>query len=705
MRGRTLAAQQQLHSVGDPPVTQPVASPRPGLRRGSALVLVLLMTLAVAALAVAAIFMTSSSSLLGRFYDKERLAAYAAESGLNLALSRIRTHPNFTMRDTDTDTLVIDGEAVRDADGAQIAGVRVFVHAMRTGDVTPTGKRTFTLVSRAVDGFGTRHLRRADVRQESITRYVLFIDNFPDGLSFGPTVLSGRVHSNGKFISDNKSVFRDSVSVVGAVSGGGTYRGGVRAGADAVPFPRDNQFTGAVTTASASGLSLTPTANRPGRIEFVALPLDGNNDGVPEDTGAFVRYFELESGLSESFLTVNPATSGGSGNAHHPYDDPIIQNQCGAFYFRNNRWQFFPVATHRATWAWNIINVAGYPTAPTGGNQASSTSRLTAATKAILQLPTSRCFPAGSPYLMPTERLQSNGTVLAASLGYGGQDTTFTAQARRCSSWSNSGTCTSTQLLGNWRTSPSTYAAAGGATLAPSALRPTHWPIDQRRNTAFNGVVNVSGSTRVSGVVRGNVTLRVGGTAHLVDHLRYESDPNDPAKNPCTDLFGLIATADILVVDGAMTRLRVYGTSSDRYTLHLGASPFFLLHGFLLSSGGTVGIQNPATSMVAGGNGLECRAPPDESPRRRASGGCFVHVGGAAMETYSQYSEGQGSQNGGLLPFPVPDRCQDTGRQPPAFPQVASFRVLRTMEVGVSRARDASAITALLRGLRGTNLD
>ena len=38
-------------------------------RKGSALILVLLMTLAVAALAVAAIFMSSSAGLLSRFYD------------------------------------------------------------------------------------------------------------------------------------------------------------------------------------------------------------------------------------------------------------------------------------------------------------------------------------------------------------------------------------------------------------------------------------------------------------------------------------------------------------------------------------------------------------------------------------------------------------------------------------------------------------
>ena len=209
----------------------------------------------------------------------------------------------------------------------------------------------------------------------------------------------------------------------------------------------------------------------------------------------------------------------------------------------------------------------------------------------------------------------------------------------------------------------------------------------------------------VSGTVRGNVTLRVGGTAWLVDQLVYETDPNDPGKEPCTDMFGLIATQDVLVVDGGLTRMRRYGASNDRYELHLGAAPFFLLHGFLLSAGGTVGVENPSVNMVAGGNSLECRAPPDQTPRRRASGGCFVHVGGAAMRTYSEYTVGQGANNGGLLPFPVPDRCQTTGRQPPGFPQVASFRVLRALEVDASRANTDARILRFLRSLRGRNLN
>jgi hypothetical protein len=52
------------------------------------LILVLLMTLAVAALAIAAIFMSSSAGLLSRFYDKERTYRLAAEAAVEIVRSR-----------------------------------------------------------------------------------------------------------------------------------------------------------------------------------------------------------------------------------------------------------------------------------------------------------------------------------------------------------------------------------------------------------------------------------------------------------------------------------------------------------------------------------------------------------------------------------------------------------------------------------------
>lgn len=710
--------------------------PRGRLRRGSALILVLLMTLAVAALAVAAIFMTSSAGLVARFYDKERVAAYAAESGLQMALATMRSSSNFVISDADTLSALLKGVPVLDADGRAIPGASVWVYAMRTGDVSAAGEKTITLIARAYDSFGTRQVRRMDVRQESITKYALFFNAFPSsGSVFGPTVLSGRVHSNGNLVNDAKTQFLDSVTVVGTNSGG-VFTTGLRTGAESVPFPLNDQLTGLATQAAGDNLSITPiTSGRPGRLEFVTLRL------ATGDTMAFVRYFELASGQPSDLLRVKP-----SGVASHSLTDRIVQNQCGAFYYRNNEWQFFPVATHRTAWAQTIINGTGYPTPGSGwdyrGNNANS---LNGAAAAILSLPTSRCFPAGSPYLMPTERFTNTSRSISPNANQntlpwgmasgwpttdptfirvlrGGTDTTFTRRPRTCTfvtTVNQAGTCTTnTQAdLGSWLDRPSGYTAVSGATQPPDTMRLALWPIDARRNTAFEGVVNVSrgvnDTTFVSGVVRGNVTLRVAGTVGLIDHLVYESDPNDPTKSPCTDMLGLIATKDIVIVDGAMTSVRRYaGAGGASITAHLGAGPFFLLHGYLLSTGGSVGVEGYRSTdqMVAGVAGtVPCVAPPDaKGTPLRATGGCFVHVGSAAMATFRQYIEegkSAATATAGFHPFPIADRCQSTGRQPPGFPAVSGFTVIRTLEVDASRANTEPKILALLRSLRGTNLD
>lgn len=686
------------------------------------------MTLAVAALAVAAVFMTSSAGLLARFYDKERVAAYAAESGLQMALAKMRSAAEFTIGDSDAMTELLPGAPVRDADGQAIGVDSVEVFAMRTGDVSAAGEKTITLIARAYDAFGTRQVRRMDLRQESITRYALFFNGFPSsGVEFGPTVFSGRVHSNGNMVNAARTQFLDSVSVVGTNSGG-VFTAGLRTGAEQVPFPLNDQLAGLATQAAGANLSITPTASRPGRLEFVTLRLASG------DTMAFVRYFELAAGQSSNRLRVKP-----SGASSHSLTDRIVQNQCGAFYFRNNEWQFFPVATHRTPWAQTIITQAGgYPTHLPNSLLRGNANDISRAAAAILSLPTSRCFPAGSPYLMPTERFTNTSRNISATASQntlpwgmannwptndptrvlrGGTDTTFTRRPRTCTlststNASQIGRCSDTPVdLGAWLDRPSGYTAVSGATQPPDTMRLALWPIDARRNTAFDGLVNVSRAanetTFVSGVVRGNVTLRVGGNVGLIDHLVYESDPNDPAKLPCTDMLGLIATQDIVVVDGAMTHIRAYSSNGSSFSGKLGSAPFYLLHGYLLSTGGTVGVE-ASSQMVSGNNGTEpCLAPPEaQGSPLRATGGCFVHVGSAAMNTFRPYIQNaSGASQPGFIPFPIADRCQATGRQPRGFPAVSAFRVIRSLAVDVSRARDETAILALLRSLRGQNLN
>jgi hypothetical protein len=113
------------------------------------------MTLAVAALAVAAIFMSSSATLLSRFYDKERRFVYAAQSGIDRVISRLRLDTTFTITST-TPISALDITTLTSATDSSLTGVTVRVWAARTGDTTSTGPITISLLAQGADAQGPR---------------------------------------------------------------------------------------------------------------------------------------------------------------------------------------------------------------------------------------------------------------------------------------------------------------------------------------------------------------------------------------------------------------------------------------------------------------------------------------------------------------------------------------------------------------------
>ena len=126
-------------------------------RRGSALILVLMMTLAVAGLSIAAIFMSSSAGLLSAFYDRERDYRLAADAALEIARTRLRRDTALVIPDTGMRVL-LSGYQVRDAQGVVLPRVRVNVYAATTGDTTGAFLPFITLLAQAYDAGGTRHV-------------------------------------------------------------------------------------------------------------------------------------------------------------------------------------------------------------------------------------------------------------------------------------------------------------------------------------------------------------------------------------------------------------------------------------------------------------------------------------------------------------------------------------------------------------------
>ncbi|HET8771937.1 MAG TPA: hypothetical protein VFM71_13210 [Gemmatimonadaceae bacterium] len=692
----------------------------------------LLMTLAVAGLSIAAIFMSSSAGLLSRFYDREREFRLAAESGIQVARSLMSRDESFALPDTGV-VQVIDSMAILDADGLPIRGVWVDVYAATTGDTSGLGLPHVTLIAASRFTNGTRHVRRVDLRRESFARYALFTDSFPSGETFGPANVVGRVHSNDTWrMTSYGNTYRDTVTTVGAVTGAGAFDVDSLVGVSAVPYPADSIFAWMHTMAAAANLDVTPVSGgaRGSRVEFVTVDADG--DDVLEDDEGFVRVFDLAAGMDTSRLRASPPMySAFLGVEYYRWDDVIVQNQCGAFYHTRGRWHFFPIAAHRMPYVRDVLTSPAsdrYPQVNNGMMNRIEDFDFDAASE-ILELPTARCFPAGSPFLMSTERftdLSGNVTGTAADTvpfgrmpppggwpasapsGYGGSDTTFTPITHTCYfSASTSGTCVpgTHASLGRWRA----YAGSPQVGGVPAGVRQPGelaylWPYAPSRNAASKNVISASsGPLFVSGEVRGPVTLRVDGRAMIVDRVRFASDPNDPATPVCADRLGLLATGDVLVVDGLTSRVSKVATVILGFAVGgdaaLGGAPRFTLQGNYMSLGGTVGVEHADREMGAASAQLEC--PDDAGSSTRSNGGCLAVTGGLTMRHFTPLHEGT---YGGFRHFGARDRCQSSDQRPPFFPLTNRYTLVRTLEIEPSLANTAAKIRAILLRLKGSTL-
>ncbi len=687
-------------------------------RRGSALILVLLMTLAVAALAVAAIFMSSSAGLLSRFYDKERLYRLAAEAALETVRGRMIRDTMLVIPDTGFKALA-SGFQVRDASNAVVPGVSVNVYGSVTGDTTGRQLPYVSLIAQAYDATGVRLVLRMDLRRESFSRYAIFADRFSSSLTFGPGTVHGPVHTNETWRSADAPVFADSVTTRTGFTGAATYRTDT-ATVSRIQYPADSTYARTIALGDTANLAITSVAAPNGtRIEFVAV--DANADGTVQEGEGFLKVFDLSIG--------DTARLGAQVPDFFAWDSAIIQNQCGVAYWipTVSRWEFIPVSTHRAAWALSRITPGGVYPATTNGIRNRMRDYSLRAVYEILTLPTARCHPAGSPFLMPAERFSTTAFTLAgtaadsvewgrsASQRYGGMDTTFTPRVRTCAfveiasnnSPPISPTCSAGTLttLGTWRTF-SGSAATVSATVRNATEVPYLWPTQSAANTKSRGVVRVTGHSFVSGTVAGNVTLFSSSRITIVDALRYSVDPNDPSIEACRDQLGLVAVADVLVANSPITRLR-YATHWSNTTYHLGSEKQFTVQANLMSLQGSVGVAD--NSHIVGPlfsyKFLPCPLG-DASEIARAPGGCFAITGAMVMRDFrplsAPFTLGPFSfTRTGYRYAGTPDRCQSAARRPPYFPLTKRYTLIRTLELSPSRAASPAQVRALLMALKG----
>lgn len=693
-------------------------------RRGSALILVLMMTLAVAGLSIAAIFLSSSAGLLSRFYDRERDFRLAAEAALAELRSRLARDTVLAIPDTGTVQLLAGFQPL-DAAGTP-SSVRVNVYAAVTGDSTGLETPHLTLLAASYDANGTRHVRRMDLRRESFSAYAFLTDSFNSAFTFGPATVHGRVHSNGSWRSGtggSAATYADTVTAVASLTGTGSYASDTTTAVPLIAYPADSTYPRLAAHADSGDLAFAPVSGSGigwtggSRLEFV--PVDADADGTVEEDEGFVRVFDLEAGNDTMRLRVGFKHDQ---STYRQWSNVDVQNQCGAWYHRSGRWHFFPVATHRASWAHAVIQATGSSNFPAVNNPTMTTmsgySRT--ATNTVLNQSTARCYPAGSPQLMTVERMTNVAGVITgtaadtipfgvitppggwpadAPFGYGGNDTTFTAVAKTCtvSSGGTSGYCDpgTVDTLGTWRAFGGVAVSGVPTTVRQAAELPYLWPFAPERNAKSRRVIHATaGPLYVSGVVRGRVTLFVNGRVEVIDGLSYVRDPADPDATTCSDQLGVLAVADILVADNAINAGRRVGSAFGTITHHFGGARDVALYGNFMSLTGTVGIENYSTTGIV----------PQSCPASAAantSAGCLRTSGALVMRRFTPHYNGA---NTGVRYTGMKDPCQATDNRPPFFPLTNRYRLVRTLEVEPSQANTPAKIRSLLLRLKGKSL-
>ena len=653
-------------------------------RRGSALILVLLLTVTLAAIALSAILLTGSSTILTHSFDRERDYRYAAEAGLAMGKSALSKDTSIHLPDSGHVTLISNG-TITGADGNVIPNLYVNVYAGYSGNVTGEFGQYASIVSEAFDSSGARYVRRLELAAENFARYAMFTNTFPAGLCYSTgEFIRGRAHSNQGWYSCGTPTYYDTVSAVGSISGGSPiFEKGKISGASVIPIPPVSKLAILQSYAAAANLDVisqgTNLSNVRTRIELVGVDLD--NDGTIN-------------GTDEGFFRVYQANAAYAGRVR--VKDSVINGQnvppdslCGDWHVEDGELRFFPTFVHGEAWFKSQISSGELISSPI--DTVHNASAVTTSERDKIMSHTGfRCYPAGDPHLVSSERRHALPAQGSASWQKGGDDTTFTDST----------------VYGYWQ--------AWGGNNAPvvtafNAITDTlyvgykHqaddarlWPLDRSLNPNSKGVIHTHGPVALNGVLRGWVTLyaqtygSAQGTVLLIDDLVYAQDP---ASVLCANLFGVIADTSIMIADNAINSPLRSGKNGSAYRWTDGndngmlTANNFVFHGVTMSRTGTVGVENydlhPEGSATFG----NCNTA-------HTGRGCIQQAGGVIENfisaTYSDNYDGFGENRS-------VDQCLNT-QSPPYFPTTGRYLNNRFSEIDPARFDVATLFSKLQSG-------
>lgn len=637
-----------------------------GERRGFALLTIIMLTLAMAALAASAVYLAGNAGLIGTSVDREREFKYGAEAAMAIGKSRLNTDA-LALPDSGFSTLM-SGQQVMGADGVYLPGVTVNMYVGPTGSTTGQFGRFASVVAEARDQTGARFVRRLELTQESFARFAYWSDQEKDSgggiIYFGNNDnLWGPVWSNDVIsIASSKAWFHGDVGTAKTISGKayGTFDKGYTENQPKITLP-SNASLAKLTGYAAGGFTnfVAPSNGNAStvrlRLEFVAVDLGtGGTDSTGLDEG-FVKIYQANVG-EEAWIRGDWTGTKAS------------TKTCGASYRVTNGGPrvFFPASLHTATttaavtWFKTLL-IAGGMT----NQQATDTSN--ASLNTIMQKATARCYLGGDSHLVGEER--NSGSFTAAQKQIGGDTATFTP----------------TGAHGKWLAYPGVVDAR--LLLRRPADAAYLFPIYRGLNPGTKGVIAVTGTVGISGVLRGKVTVYATGDIVILDDERYATDPS--VNNPnvitsCPDMLGIIAANNITVADNALNdppNISAGGGAPSPYRNEDDTQDLYI-HGVMMAINTSFGVENYSSGPSGA---LGCQGVGNNGR------GCLFLYGGLIQQRRGAVGLLSGE---GYIKRYTYDRCA-VSSPPPYFPTTGRFLDNRYYEIDPVRF-DIQALFAAL---------
>ncbi|MEP6689841.1 MAG: hypothetical protein ABJD07_01725 [Gemmatimonadaceae bacterium] len=626
-----------------------------GVRRGGALLLMLFLSMSIAALALSAIFLTSSSKFLGAQLDREEIDSYGADAALQLGKSRLELDP--TAFPDSGWAYLLQNATIPDASNNPIPGVLVNVYVGPTGSVdVNSGGRFATLFAEVSDVNGGKTVRRLELVQESFARFGYWSNSEGSPhICFGSgDHLYGPVFSNDTITTcaGQAATFHDSVvsvrSVVNYAGANGIFMRGFRENAKPISLPTFTQLNTLIPHAASGQLSITaanigPLSQIATRLEFVTTDLNADGDSTDANEG-FVRIYQS--------TTANAAWVRGDWSAQN----------CGVWFKSppDGAPGFYPDAVRALPWVRTMLLAER-----AAGDLLLSPEKIDSITGTVggwnmaryMKEPGARCYLGGDPRLAPVART-------GASAQKPGRDSTFTA----------------VDPLGSWVAFP---LAVSGSLVA---VRPNDaaylYPLSSSLNPGWQGVIYADGTIGVSGRLRGKVTLYTAGNIGVLADLKYQTDP---ASNLCADIMGMISLLNIMITDNAihvpqLADLTINGNPSPASWTYksMDDTPDAYVQSTVMALGTSFGAQNPTTgadSVLLCGSAHFGR-------------GCLYLTGSIIHKTRATVN-GSATNRGYAKRYSF-DRCA-VSSPPPFFPTTGRFLENRYFEVDRGRFNDVNA--------------